>query len=91
MAALTRARDRTCRWYGCRQPAARADLDHTTPYPHGPTATTNLAALCRAHHRLTTHTSWHVRQHDDARMSYTSPTGQHIDTEPWPHDLHPPP
>ena len=28
------------------------------PYPGGPTSTTNLAPLCRAHHRMKTHCGW---------------------------------
>ncbi len=91
MAALVQARDQICRWYGCRQPAARCDLDHTDPYPRGPTATHNLAALCRGHHRLKTHTRWRVEQSDDGELTWTSPAGQQVRTEPWPRDLHPPP
>ena len=37
---------------------ARTDLDHRVPYPDGPTSTTNLAPLCRAHHRMKTHSGW---------------------------------
>jgi hypothetical protein len=32
---LIEARDQTCRFPGCRQPAWRGDLDHTTPYHCG--------------------------------------------------------
>jgi hypothetical protein len=46
------ARDGTCRFPGCRQPARRCDLDHIQPWPTGPTAASNLIALCRHHHRL---------------------------------------
>jgi hypothetical protein len=47
LAELVRARDRTCRFPGCRQSARRCDLDHVTPWPTGPTTAGNLAALCR--------------------------------------------
>ena len=30
-----RARDGTCRYPGCKQPAHRIDLDHTIPFPRG--------------------------------------------------------
>ena len=30
-----KARDGTCRYPGCRQPAHRVDLDHTIPFPRG--------------------------------------------------------
>ena len=46
------ARDRSCRFPGCGQPARRCDLDHTIPYPQGPTSAGNLAALCRHQQRL---------------------------------------
>ncbi|MBA3250463.1 MAG: HNH endonuclease, partial [Geodermatophilaceae bacterium] len=77
-----RIRDRTCRFPGCRRSARRADLDHTIPHPHGPTSKTNLAALCRPHHRLKTHTRWRVEQHDDGHLEWTSPTGLTHTTDP---------
>lgn len=83
LAALVRARDGTCRWFGCRRPAERCDLDHTEPHPREPTADRNLEALCRAHHRLKTHTAWSVAQHDGGMLTWTSPTGQRVITEPW--------
>ena len=42
------ARDRTCRWPGCRAPAARCDLDHRVPHPRGPTSAGEPEALCRS-------------------------------------------
>lgn len=46
-----RARDRTCCFPGCRQPAHRCDLDHTVAHDRGgPTAPGNLGPLCRHHH-----------------------------------------
>ena len=68
----------------------RCDLDHTVPHPGGPTAKTNLADLCRGHHRLKTHTTWRVRQDDDGVLTWTSPLGHTVTTEPWPRDLDPP-
>ncbi|MGZ4550357.1 MAG: DUF222 domain-containing protein, partial [Blastococcus sp.] len=57
---FTRSRDRTCRFPGCGQPAARADLDHCIAYADGgPTDCDNLCCLCRRHHRLKTFaTGW---------------------------------
>jgi len=83
-----RTRDRTCRFPGCRRSARRADLDHTIPHPDGPSAKHNLAALCRPHHRLKTHTRWRVEQHDDGHLEWTSPTGLTHTTDPPP--THPP-
>lgn len=48
------ARDRVCRFPGCRRPAYRADLDHRDEWPRGATSAENLQALCRRHHRAKT-------------------------------------
>jgi hypothetical protein len=88
LAELVRGRDVTCRFPGCRQPAYRCDLDHTTPYPTGPTAAGNLAALCRHHHLAKHHGGWSVRQHPNADLAWTSPTGRTYTTSP---PRHPPP
>ena len=82
LADLVRARDRTCRFPGCRQPAHRCDLDHVAPYPAGPTTAGNLATLCRHHHRLKHLTSWRVTVQDDAGLAWTSPTGRRYVTSP---------
>jgi Domain of unknown function (DUF222) len=82
LATLIRGRDQTCRFPGCRQPAHRCDLDHTTRHPHGATTPDNLAALCRHHHRLKHQTDWTVRQHPDGRLTWTSPTGRTYTTHP---------
>jgi hypothetical protein len=86
LADHVRARDRTCRFPGCRQPAARCDLDHLTPYPAGPTADHNLYALCRHHHRLKHETTWKLDHSRDrsAAVRWTSPTGRTYTTEPPP-------
>ncbi|MGV0660961.1 DUF222 domain-containing protein, partial [Mycolicibacterium pulveris] len=34
-------RDLTCRWPGCDRPAQRCDVDHTMPWPAGPTHPSN--------------------------------------------------
>ena len=40
----------------CTRPAEHCDTDHVIPYAEGgPTASDNLAPLCRRHHRLKTH------------------------------------
>jgi hypothetical protein len=89
LADFTRARDLTCRFPSCRQPATRCDLDHTTPYPEGPTDRTNLGALCRHHHRLKHETDWQLTQYQDGIFRWTSPTGRTYTTAPEP--LEPPP
>ncbi|MBS2938632.1 DUF222 domain-containing protein [Nocardioides sp. J2M5] len=80
-------RDRTCVFPWCTRPARACDIDHITPYDHGaeaddrpqpgPTATSNLAALCRSHHRLKTHTPWRYEHLRPGVFEWTSPHGHH--------------
>ena len=51
---FVRCRDLTCRFPGCDKPAQFCDIDHTVPYPVGPTHPSNLKCLCRFHHLLKT-------------------------------------
>jgi hypothetical protein len=44
-----RWRDLTCRWPGCEKPAGKSDIDHTVPFPVGPTHPSNRKAYCRSH------------------------------------------
>ena len=71
-----RARDRHCRFPGCQQPAVNCDLDHTIPYPNGPTTPANLHCLCRRHHRQKTHTAWTVTTLEGDILQWTSPLGR---------------
>jgi hypothetical protein len=78
-----RLRDGTCRAPGCRRPAARCDCDHVVPYPDGDTSLRNSCCLCRRHHRLTTHApGWRVGIDTDARVTWTTPTGRQVTTDP---------
>ena len=80
-------RDRTCVFPWCTRPARRCDIDHVIPHDHdaeaegrpqpGPTRTDNLAALCRSHHRLKTHTAWRYRMTEPGVFEWTSPHGHH--------------
>ena len=71
------ARDRTCRFPGCRQPAHLADLDHAIPWEEGGrTSADNLGALCRRHHNLKTHGGWKVINQANGACTWISPTGQ---------------
>ena len=45
-------RDLTCRFPGCDAPAQVCDIDHTTPYPYGPTHPSNTKLYCCTHLRL---------------------------------------
>ena len=91
LADFVRARDVVCRFCTCGQPAARADLDHTVAYANGgPTSDRNLYAGSRHHHLGKTHApGWHVDQHDDGRITWTTPTGHGYTSHP--HDYRPDP
>ncbi|WP_435743308.1 HNH endonuclease signature motif containing protein [Nocardioides sp. SYSU DS0663] len=59
IAEQTRLRDLHCVFPHCTRPARRCDLDHVHAHGcGGPTASENLAPLCRRHHRLKTHGPW---------------------------------
>jgi hypothetical protein len=94
LARHVRTRDAVCRFPGCRQSARRCHLDHTIPYPEGPTSATNLAAMCGHHHRLKHETDWTVEQHPGGLLIWTSPTHRTYPTHPEPPlepDPNPPP
>jgi hypothetical protein len=70
------ARDRTCRFPGCRQSAARADIDHAEAWEDGgETSAANLGALCRRHHRMKTHGGWKLTSSEDGSCNWESPDG----------------
>jgi hypothetical protein len=69
-------RDHTCVFPWCTRPAARADHDHVIAYDSGGTTSSdNIAALCRRHHRLKTHTAWHYTMLDPGSFLWSSPHG----------------
>lgn len=71
------ARDRTCRFPGCRAPAYLSDLDHAQSWESGGrTSAENLGALCRRHHRLKTHGGWKLESASDGSCVWTSPHGK---------------
>jgi hypothetical protein len=71
------ARDRTCRFPGCRRSAALSDIDHAQSWETGGhTSPDNLGALCRRHHRLKTHDGWNVESRADGSCTWTSPLGK---------------
>jgi len=71
------ARDRTCRFPGCRRSAALSDLDHAQSWDEGGTTSLdNLGALCRRHHVLKTHGGWNIESRADGSCTWTSPLGK---------------
>lgn len=86
LAEFIRFRDLTCRFPGCDAPADVCDVDHTVPFPLGPTHPSNLKLLCRHHHLLKTFYTgsdgWRDRQQPDGTVVWTSPTGHTYTTKP---------
>ncbi|WP_052226306.1 HNH endonuclease signature motif containing protein [Microbacterium mangrovi] len=83
MRRLLQARDETCRFPGCRRPAKKCDIDHTTAHADGgPTALCNLACLCERHHTVKHHTDWTVQQLPGGILHFTSPTRRGYRTRP---------
>src|SRR5262245_12293688 len=76
------ARDRTCVFVGCAQPAWRCQVDHTIPSPDGPTSEGNLGPTCHPHHNGKTHGGWNLDQPQPGRFHWTSPTGHTYTIEP---------
>jgi hypothetical protein len=80
---LIAARNATCTAPGCGQPAARCDLDHTTPWHHGgPTCPCNLAPLCRHHHRCKQAQGWWLEQSEPGVLRWRTPAGRTHTTTP---------
>lgn len=86
LARFVRCRDLTCRWPGCDVPAQRCQLDHTVPYPVGPTHASNVKCLCPFHHWLKTFFTgpggWYDIQLPDGTVIWRSPTGVMYTTKP---------
>ncbi|WP_210686604.1 HNH endonuclease signature motif containing protein [Mycolicibacterium sp. GESEQ-9] len=83
LSEFIRWRDLTCRFPGCDAPAERCDIDHTAPWPLGPTHPSNTKLYCRAHHLIKTFCpGWSDRQYPDGTVEVTTPTGHTYTTEP---------
>jgi Domain of unknown function (DUF222) len=78
---LVQVRDLRCRFPGCSAPARRCDLDHVIAFPDGPTAASNLIALCRRHHMLKH--GGRGDQPGDVGTDQAVPTGDAADTMSW--------
>ena len=81
---FVRCRDLTCRVPGCDRPAMDIDLDHSDPWPAGPTHPDNLNGKCRLHHLLKTFwDGWREQQCPDGTLTITTPTGHVYTTKPF--------
>ena len=86
MDEFVRMRAMTCMFPGCDHPATASDIDHTIPWPAGPTHPGNLNPKCRKHHLLKTFyggpDGWQDRQQPDGTIVWTAPTGHTYITVP---------
>ncbi|HEY7857441.1 MAG TPA: HNH endonuclease signature motif containing protein, partial [Candidatus Nanopelagicales bacterium] len=80
------ARDGLCTAPYCQRPASRCQNDHRTPFPEGPSNTTNCALLCDRHHPLKTDRYVSITNgHANGSMTWTTAWGQQVTTEPRPY------
>lgn len=84
-------RDTCCPFPWCTNQSRHRDLDHIDPYrdPDGlpeaaapQTRPGNLAALCRRHHRLKTHSGWSYTMVEPGHYLWRSPHGHHYYVDP---------
>jgi hypothetical protein len=82
-----RARDRRCRFPGCRRRVPRGgELDHHLPHPAGPTSAGNLVGYCTTDHRGKHQApGWSHRLDPDGTLTVTTPTGLVAMTSPPPY------
>jgi hypothetical protein len=78
------ARDRTCRGIGCDRPARSCQIDHTIPYPDGPTAAGNTGPFCDRQHLFKTHGGWQVHQPVPGQFVWRTLTGHTYTKHPDP-------
>jgi hypothetical protein len=84
--AFLAARDRTCRFPGCRRRASRCQIDHAVPWEDGgATDRTNCGPLCVRHHQHKTLGGWEITDSAaDGSCSWRSPQGRTYDIDPPP-------
>jgi len=71
------ARDRICRFPGCRRAGQGSDIDHAHSWETGgETNPANLGLLCRRHHRMKTHGGWNLESNPDGSCTWKSPKGK---------------
>ena len=71
------ARDRVCRFPGCRRTGQSSDIDHAQSWENGgETNPANLGLLCRRHHRMKTHGGWNLESNPDGSCLWKSPKGK---------------
>ena len=71
----------------CNAQALYSDLDHTVPYPDGPTDQCNLTPKCRRHHRTKQAPGWTVTQPTPGTTTWTTPSGRTHTTKATAYDV----
>lgn len=84
---LIRARTATCPAPGCGASSHYCDIDHTIPWPGGPTAEGNLGPPCRHHHRAKQAPGWTLEQPEPGVFRWTTPSGLSYETRPTRYDV----
>jgi hypothetical protein len=84
---LIRARNATCPAPGCGASSHHCDIDHTIPWPDGPTAEGNLGPPCRRHHRAKQAPGWTLHQPGPGVFRWTTPSGRVYETRPTRYDV----
>lgn len=84
---LIRARNQTCPAPACNAQAVYCDVDHTVPYPDGPTDQCNVNPKCRRHHRTKQGPGWETTQPAPDITVWTTPSGRTHTTAPTVYDL----
>jgi Domain of unknown function (DUF222) len=79
---LIRARTARCGAPGCGAQAITSEIDHTIPYPAGPSCECNLGPLCKRHHHAKHAPGWKLQQPRPGVMRWTTPSGRTYTTRP---------
>ena len=84
---LLRARTQTCTAPACGAQAVYCDIDHTVPYPGGPTCQCNTGPKCRRHHRAKQAPGWRVTQPRPGLTRWRLPSGRVHTTAPTAYEV----
>jgi hypothetical protein len=84
---LLRARSQTCTAPACNAQAQYCDIDHTVPYPDGPTCECNTNPKCRRHHRTKQAPGWNATQPAPDTSTWITPSGRTHSTRATAYDV----
>jgi hypothetical protein len=84
---LLRARSQTRTAPACNAQAQYCDIDHTVPYPDGPTCECNTNPKCRRHHRTKQAPGWNATQPAPDTSTWITPSGRTHSTRATAYDV----